>query len=422
MSVEGESTDYRRTVTSADHPRANHVADGATVTSLRQRNRALALTHILRKRQTTRAELARECGMSSASAGNMVADLIDDGLVVESGWRSSRGGRPIAVIAPNAEGAYAIGADVGERGVAVEMFDFGLHMVDREFKGGGRQETPTDIEKDLRTALAALRERNSDRWDRVIGVGLGLPGVVEVSPAGEQVLYSQSLGWDPLVIPSDLAGGLPVFAENGAKTLANAELWFGAAAGVDHALVALLGRGVGMGVVTDGRIAHGVASSAAEWGHTKVNVGGRLCRCGARGCIEAYLGADALLTAWRDLGASPEGDGWRAIGALLDAAAAGDQSASTVVEEAIEVLGAGLGSQVNMTNPSRIIIGGWVGLRLMERHALAIRDAVLANCLDRFAEQVEVRAATFGGDTVALGSALMPVEALIHGSGAQAPR
>lgn len=418
MSVERGAIGYRRTVTTADHPRANHVADRATVTSLRQRNRALALTHILRKRQTTRAELAHACGMSSASAGNMVTDLIEDGLVVESGWRSSRGGRPIAVIAPNAEGAYAIGADVGERGVAVEMFDFGLQLVDREFKGGGRQETPKDIEQDLRTALAALRERNNKRWDRVIGIGLGLPGVVEVSPAGEQVLYSQSLGWDPLVIPSDLAGGLPVFAENGAKTLANAELWFGAAAGVDHALVALLGRGVGMGVVADGRIAHGAASSAAEWGHTKVNVGGRECRCGARGCVEAYLGADALLKAWRDLGANPDGDGWRAIGALLDAAAAGDQAAITVVDEAIEVLGAGLGSQVNMTNPSRIIIGGWVGLRFMERHALAIRDAVVANCLDRFAEQVEVRAATFGGDTVALGSALMPVEALIHGVGA----
>lgn len=415
MSAEDDATGYRRTVTSADHPRTPHAADGATVTSLRQRNRALALTHILRKRQTTRAELARACGMSSASAGNMVADLIEDGLVVEAGWRSSRGGRPIAVIAPNAEGAYAIGADVGERGVAVEMFDFGLHMVDREFTGGGRQESPQDIEKDLRSALAALRERHADHWDRVIGVGLGLPGVVEVSPEGEQVLYSQSLGWEPLVIPSDLAGGLPVFAENGAKTLANAELWFGAAAGVDHALIALLGRGVGMGVVVDGRITHGLASSAAEWGHTKVSVGGRPCRCGARGCVEAYLGADALLDSWRDAGATPEGDGWRAIGALLDAAAAGDKAATGVVDEAIEVLGAALGSQVNMTNPSRIIIGGWVGLRLMERHALAIRDAVVANCLDRFAEQVEVRTATFGGDTVALGSALMPVEALVRG-------
>jgi len=416
MRDEEGSTGYRRTVTSTDHPRSNHVADGSTVTSLRQRNRALALTHILRKRQTTRAELARACGMSPASASNMVSDLIEDGLVVESGSRSSRGGRPIAVITPNPQGAYAIGADVGERGVAVEMFDFGLQMVDREFSGGGRQETPEDIVKDLRTSITALRERNAERWDRVIGVGLGLPGVVEVSPAGEQVLYSQSMGWEPLVIPADVAGGLPIFAENGAKTLANAELWFGAAAGVDHALVALLGRGVGMGVVTNGQITHGAASSAAEWGHTKIQIGGRQCRCGARGCVEAYVGADALLSAWRDLGATPDGDGWRAIGALLDAAAAGDKAAGSVVDEAIVVLGAALGSQVNMTNPSRIIIGGWVGLRLMERHALAIRDAVLANCLDRFGEQVEVRAATFGGDTVALGSALMPVEALIHGS------
>ena len=413
---EARSNRYLRTVTFADYPRAlTSQADAGTVTSLRERNRALALTHILRRRQTTRAELARACGLSPASAGNLVADLIEDGLVVESGSRSSRGGRPIAVIAPNATGAYAIGADVGERGVAVEMFDLSLKMVDREFRGGGKQESPEAIEADLRDAIGALKARNGARWSRVLGVGLGLPGVVEVSESGGQVLYAQSLGWDPMVIPTDFADGLPVFAENGAKTLAKAELWFGAASGIDHALVALLGRGIGMGVIAHGQMAHGAFSSASEWGHTKVNVDGRECRCGGRGCLEAYVGADALLAAWRAAGGTPDGDGWRALGGLLDAAAAGDTTAGHVVDDAVHVLGVALGSMVNMTNPRRIIIGGWVGLRLMERHALAIRDAVLANCLDRFGEQVDVTAATFGGDTVALGSALMPVEALIYG-------
>lgn len=408
MSGYGLSMTLRDAVPGAPLPEAS------TVTSLRQRNRAAALQVILRERETTRAEVARRCGLSAASAANLVAELIADGLVVETGTVSSRGGRPISLIAPHAEGAFAIGADVGERGVAVELFDLSLTMVDREFRGGREQESPSGIVSDLREAVAALRARNAERWPRVLGIGLGLPGVVETDAAGAQTLYAQSLGWPALPIPTDLDPELPVFAENGAKTQARAELWFGAASGVEHALVALLGRGVGLGVVQHGELSRGAHSSATEWGHTKIRFGGELCRCGDRGCVEAYLGADAVLGAWRRSGGVFEGSGWQAIGALLDAADAGEAAATAVLDEALEALGAALGSMVNLANPERVVVGGWVGLRLMERYADRIRDAVDRNCLHRSAQQFELLTASFGGDTVALGSALMPIEALIR--------
>lgn len=387
--------------------------ESITVTTMRQRNRAGALQMIIRERQTTRADLARQCGLSAASAANIVAELMADGLVEEIGTVSSHGGRPIAVIAPRADGAYAIGADVGERGVAVELFDLSLGMVDREFRGGRHDESFDDIEADLRGAITALRSRNASLWPKVLGVGLGLPGLVETDPDGEQTLYAQSNGWAPHPIARDLGGDLPVFAENGAKTQARAELWFGAARGVQHAVIPLLGRGVGLGVVTDGQLYRGAFSSATEWGHTKIRYGGELCRCGDRGCLEAYVGADALLDRWRSTGATFEGTGWQALGSLLDSAVT-DATATSIVDDAIEALGAGLGSIINLTNPQRVVVGGWVGIRLFERYAERIHDATRRNCLARLADQFELVSATFGGDTVALGSALMPIEALIN--------
>jgi predicted NBD/HSP70 family sugar kinase len=107
-----------------------------------------------------------------------------------------------------------------------------------------------------------------------------------------------------------------------------------------------------------------------------------------------------------------EGSGWQAIGAFLDAADAGEPAAA-VLEQAIEALGAALGSIVNLANPERIVIGGWVGMRLMERYAARIAEWTRRNSLVRSAEQFDLVAATFGGDTVALGSALMPFEALV---------
>ena len=393
---------------------ASSTPESATVTTLRRTNRAMVLKQIVLAQQTTRATIAQETGLSLASATNLVADLIAEGLVVEAGSMASRGGRPIGLIEPRPEGAYFIGADVGERGVAVELFDLTMNRIDREFRGGRAEEAPETIAHDLDDALDALRERNPRAWINLIGVGLGLPGIVETEHDGNQVLYAQSLEWPPVPISNLISHDVAVYAENGAKTQAKAEQWFGAARGVDYAAVVLLGRGVGLGVIAGGELLYGSTSSAAEWGHVKIERGGRVCRCGGRGCVEAYVGADAILHAWSSAGGQFEGSGWRALGALVDAAHSGDDTAARVVDDVVAGLGTALGGLVNLTNPQRLIIGGWVGLRLMETLAERIDAATKANALSRPGSQYELRPATFGGDTVALGAAIMPLETLIR--------
>jgi len=393
-------------------PRAA-VASPATVSDVRRRNLSEALRTVIRSGRTTRATLAAEGGVSVASATNLVNDLIAEGLIVEAGVESSRGGRPVTFLQPSPEGAYFIGADVGERGVAVELFDLGMNRIDREFRGGRTEEQIETIGDDLDAALDALRGRHPVAWERLVGVGLALPGIVETDADGRQILYAQSLGWPPVETAGLVSQKVRIFAENGAKTQAMAELWDGEARGLDEALVVLLGRGVGLGIVSGGELARGSTSSAGEWGHLKIQRGGRLCRCGGRGCVEAYLGADAILEAWRDAGGRPDGSGWRAVGELLDADRAGDSIAVGVVEELVATLGSALGGLVNLTNPSRIVIGGWVGLRLMETLADRIEAATRAESLARPGAQFDLRASTFGGDTVAFGAALMPLEALL---------
>lgn len=362
---------------------------------------------------TTRAELARDCGISVASVTNITTEFLAEGLVMESGSLASRGGRPITVLQPRPEGAYFVGADVGERGVAVELFDLAMHRVDREFRGGQDQESPDAIARDLDDALDALRDRNPEAWSRLRGVGLALPGIVERDEHGEQVLYAESLGWPPTPVRSLISRDLLIYAENGAKTLAKAEKWFGAAAGIEHAVVVLMGRGVGLGVIADGKVSSGANSSAGEWGHVCIERAGRHCRCGRRGCVEAYLGADGILDEWRGRGSVVEGSGWRAISELVDESARGDELAQAVVDDLVETMGAALGGLVNLFNPERVIVGGWVGLRLMESLAPRIDSAIRRYALARPASQFSLVPCTFGGDTVALGAAIMPLEALV---------
>lgn len=385
----------------------------ATVSDVRQRNRTQALRSVILSGQTSRAELARASGLSVASVTNLVSELISEGLIMEAGSVASSGGRPVTLLAPNPTGAYFLGADVGERGVAVELFDLSMTRVDREFHGGREGEPIEAIALDLDEALNALRDRNPEAWPKVVGLGLGLPGIVESDSEGRQVLYAQSLGWPPIPVAKLITHDIPVFAENGAKTQAMAEMWDGAARGIDEALIVLLGRGVGLGIVSGGELSRGLMSSAGEWGHVKIVRDGRLCRCGGHGCVEAYLGADAILSAWREAGGVFEGSGWRAVGELLEAEKAGDAVATAVVEELVATLGSALGGLVNLTNPQRVVIGGWVGLRFMEALADRVEAAIRAEALTRPGAQFELVACRFGGDTVALGAAIMPLEALL---------
>lgn len=415
--VHASGEEYRRLIVNGRTPprTGQRQKDPSTVTSLRQRNRSLLLKRIIIDQETTRAELVDATGLSAASVANIVVELLDEGLIEERGSRSSQGGRPIAVIAPRADRAITVGIDVGERGIAAEIFNLSMIRIDREFRGGQVEESPERIASDIQDALAALRARNEERWSTLIGVGLGLPGIVENNADGTQTLYAQSLGWDAVDI-ADLCSleGIPTFAENGAKLQTRAELWFGNAKHTDHAVVAMLGRGVGLGVISGGELVTGSRSAAGEWGHTTLQLNGDLCRCGNRGCVEAYIGGDAIVRRWKATGAEVTGSGWSALTHLTDADRAGDERAQRLVASVVDELGAALGTVVNLTNPTRVLLGGWVGEKLMAEYPTEIDAAIRRHALARPASQFILDGTKFGGDAVAAGAGLLPLEALIR--------
>lgn len=113
-------------------------------------------------------------------------------------------------------------------------------------------------------------------------------------------MHGQTIGWDAVPLEellrtdSPLPGSVRYFIDNGAKTLGQAEMWFGGGRGARSAVVVLFGSGLGACLVTP-EVEHG---RAVEWGHLTVRVRGRRCRCGALGCLEAYAGAESLLERW----------------------------------------------------------------------------------------------------------------------------
>ncbi|MDJ0340795.1 ROK family transcriptional regulator [Streptomyces sp. H10-C2] len=405
-----------------------------TVRDLRRGNRSALLRHLYFEGPLSRQELGRDSGLSAGSISNVVGDLIADGLVEEAGSVDSDGGRPRILLKVAAGYGCVVGVDVGETRVRVELFDLALTELaaaDLPLSDSGH-----DVGHVVRLILdglsAVVRDAGISESD-VLGVGVGVPGIVEQGgganstganatggdPGGGEgiIVHGQTTGWDAVPFGRLLRTGtdLPLYIDNGAKTLGQAEMWFGAGRGAGSAVIALIGSGVGACVVADGKPYRGATSSAGEWGHTTLQVGGRLCRCGARGCLEAYVGAEALLQRW---GKAPEGQSEEAGLTALLAAADHDPAAAALLAETAEYLGAGIADLVNLFNPERIVIGGWAGLMIGPRLLPAVREAAVAYALRHPIAQTSIEMGRLGPDAVTVGAATLPLARLLDSGGA----
>jgi predicted NBD/HSP70 family sugar kinase len=368
----------------------------------------------------SRLHLAAQTGLSPATVGNVISELLRDKVVVETGQLDSGGGRPAVLVQVNPKHAAVIGVDVGETGAAIELFDLTLHKlaaVDKPFRLP--QESPASLVSVIAKAVSGLIKKAGLPNTQVLGIGVGVPGVVVHD--GEEYISAPSLGWEKIPLLQLLQPALPapVMLDNGAKTMGRAEMWFGAGRDAQDVAVVLLGTGVGAAFFNDGALYRGATSSAGEWGHTCVVVGGRRCRCGADGCLEAYVGADAILDRWAKQSRRPissQKDEHRQLHDLL-VASRSSQSATAVLEETARFLGAGIGNLVNLFNPERIVIGGWVGHLLGPELLPQIRKAAAAQALRYPFSHVAIEIGRLGPDAVAMGAATLVVERFLANGG-----
>ncbi|CDR04964.1 ROK family transcriptional regulator [Streptomyces iranensis] len=351
-------------------------------------------------------ELVRRTGLGATTVSAVIGELIAEGVVTEEAVREETVREEAVTDAESprlrlvSEHRYVIGVEVADTRVRVGLFDLALTQragaVYPLPSGSGSQGAETAV-RHILTFLDAVIEEAGIPHGHILGVGIGV----------------SATGWDggPLERLLRTGTALPLHIDNGAEALGRAEMWFGAGRGVQHAVVALIGSGVSASVITHGSPYRGATDSAGEWGHTTVQAGGRRCRCGARGCLEAYVGAEAVLERYRQARrgrVTPGADQESAFAALL-AAADTSSAAQRVLEEAAVYLGAGIANLVNLFNPQRIILGGWAGLMFGARMLPRIRETVAAQALRRPYARTDIGLCGLGPHAVALGAAALPV-------------
>src|SRR6266566_1747393 len=390
---------------------------------LRRTNRATILRTLYFGGEMSRVDLSQQTQLSTATVTNVVVELLNEGSVIEVGSEESLGGRPRTILAINPRYCYFIGVDVGEQHLGMELFNLTLAKVaSAQYAILSHLAYPERIAAHIAQGIETmLATAGISQRANILGIGVGVPGIVEMTT--ESVVHAPSIGWKAVPFRRLLEEQIPyrLLLDNGVKAMTQAELLIGAGRGYQHFVVVLMGTGIGAGIVANGVLYRGASNSAGEWGHTRLSLDGPLCRCGNRGCLEAYIGSSRILERLRArVSTHPALDyanEEEAMSSLAASACAGDADALQVLEETTHYLGVGIANLVNFFNPQCLILGGWVGSQLGQLILPALRGFIETMALPSSAQAVSLEVSQFGQDAVAMGSATLVLEQFLSSGG-----
>jgi predicted NBD/HSP70 family sugar kinase len=378
------------------------VRRSGSLASLREGNRKRVVDALRERGLASRADLARMTGLSRSTISTLVTDLMESGLAVErdgQGDGTTHAGRPPVMVSLDTSAGLALGIDFGHRHLRVAVSDLSHTVLAETWR-------EMDIDHSAREGLDAaadfveqvLREAGGDR-DRVIGVVMGLPAPID-RETGTVQDSSILPGWVGVDAAAEASArlGLPVEVENDANLGALAELVAGAGKGRSEIVYLKVATGIGGGLISGGRIQHGVRGTAGEIGHTRLLDGGPVCRCGNRGCLETVASGRAI-TALLSQSRAEEISTRR----LLALAEAGDAAARRLIGDAGHALGIATANLCNILNPECVIVGGDLsaaGDVLLD----PMREAVRRNGIPSAVADFEVLAGVLGERAEMLGA------------------
>lgn len=312
-----------------------------------------------------RVDLARQIGISPATVTQISTDLIDAGLIQESVLPRREGdsprGRPPVGLEVQSRAAVVVGIKISDRSNSAVVLNMAGNML-----GSATLPVPPtarsteEILSEAETIISAALENVGEDIQPPHTIALGLPGMVDFSTG--RVLWCPFMEDTDVPLRHLLQNRLrrPVRIDNDANLLALAELWFGEGRALDNFAVVSIEHGLGMGLVIRHQLHRGGMGHGMELGHTKVQLDGALCRCGQRGCLEAYVADYALVReAHTALNLAPHGTSTdEMLETLYAQAKEGNALARTIFSRAGRYLAAGLANVVTLYDPALILLSG----------------------------------------------------------------
>lgn len=383
-------------------PAAHSAALGTNPERARRHNRRVVLETLRQHGRLGRSDIASLTRLTAQAVSNIVAELLEEGFLVELGRRRTARGQPPVEFALNAAGGVTAGMEIAADHVTTVLVDLSGEV-------RARRVAPLPDLAVEAVQMVAANELGQVRAakgmpERLLGCGVVMPGPFDFQ--GTLTVGSTALpGWTGQDVTALMSAalGTPVTIENDATAAAVGEHLYGVGRNLRHVCLVYFGLGLGLGLVLDGEPYRGAFGNAGEIGHLPAVAQGLPCVCGRHGCLERYVSPPALQEALRLAGIGP-----------VDAAgiarlqAEGHPAVLGWIAQAGALLAPVLAMLESLLDPETIVLGGALPDSVIDA---LIAAAPLPPCVARGGERPvpRVQRGTTGQFTAALGAAALPL-------------
>jgi glucokinase-like ROK family protein len=403
-------------------------AQARNIESKSFKNELNVLQLIHAKPNISRIELSRHTCLSAGAISAIVRNLIDSGLVVESGHNSSAFGRKPVSLTLSDDAGFLVGVDLGSFYTRVVVTDIrGTPVYKQESKTGMSDGRDLVLSRTLKAIHEAMEHSRAPK-NTFKGVGIGHSGVIDVSK-GLVLSFprpGQMAEWKnvPLRDILEREFDVPCLLEDSVRAIATAEKHFGLGAGLNDFIYVDVGMGIGATIFLDGKLYRGPGGSAGEFGHMTVDEHGPLCCCGNYGCLETLASCGAIIQSVKSalekgvdskVRELAQGDLNRiSIEIIGQAAMQNDSLSFRVLHEAVSHIAVALADVVNLLNPHVLIFGGALFRSAPELFLEPLKRTIKQRALEKSANEVQLKISTLGSEAGALGAAKLISEIVVE--------
>lgn len=314
-------------------------------------NKESILKKIILDDYVSRNDIITVTGLNKATVANLVNELIEEKLVIEVGKEQSSGGRRPSILSFNNRAGYIISLDIGVNYLKGAIIDLQGNTILEDTQ----IITKTDFDiyfKKIIALILDLEKAVPECPYHIVGLGIAVPGIINMD---NRIVYAPNLHWRNINLIEYLQSYVdyPIFINNEANAGAYGEYIFTKKRLESNLLFLSIGIGIGAGVIVNDLIYEGAHGFAGESGHMIINVNGKLCTCGKKGCWEAYASEYACIEAGKLLTQNT----LITFEELIDLANKGNQEVCNLFKEIGEYIGYGIASLIQTLNPGKIIIG-----------------------------------------------------------------
>ena len=366
----------------------------------------------------SRSELADQSGFSRSKANMATAALIERGMLDETGPQVSSGGRRPETLLLSSDMGVLAAIDLGASSVDVALVAPDMTVLAHHAEAIEITEGPGVVLSRVKDILRDLRKRCNIRAEKVIGIGIGVPGPVEFD-SGLLVAPPIMPGWEGFSIREYLRDeyAAPAFIDNDVNVMAMGELWR-LHRKLPNFLVIKIGTGIGCGIVCNRMIYRGTNGSAGDVGHICVDPAGERCHCGNQGCVEIMAAGPAIARQGAEAakaGKSPQLAQVLATNGVItpedvgQASRGGDVAANAIIKLSGKLIGQMLATVVNFFNPSHIFIAGGIS-HIGPMFLASIRQSIYQRSLPLSTRHLEILYAPLGVRAGVIGCAAMALQ------------